>query len=118
MIEKILTHLSLQARAPSRARPWVAAASGLTVSIHRHSGGPDPGAAGIGCVRASHGQGSAGLAASSHEKTRRQPVRMTHFRAAVDTQRVTAEPNEYINGPSGATPGALWEKRAFEKPSV
>ncbi len=54
LIEKTLTHLGLQARAPAaRLSPWVAGASRLIVSINRHSGHPKPMSAGAGCVQAS-----------------------------------------------------------------
>jgi len=35
---------------------------------------------------------------------------MTHFRAAVDLQRIAADPNKHISGPSGAAPEAFGEK--------
>ena len=38
-------------------------------------------------------------------------MRVTHFRAAVDTQRVTAEPNEHISGPSRRYAGGTLEKK-------
>ena len=58
VIEKILMHLGLQARAPPRAPArGGAATSGLTVAFPRQSGGPDAGAAEIGCVWALQGRG-------------------------------------------------------------
>jgi len=60
VIEKILTHLGLQARAPPRApSPWVAAPSGLRSSSRHVSGGPVPKAAGSGWARAFQGRGLA-----------------------------------------------------------
>ena len=38
-------------------------------------------------------------------------MRVTHFRAAVDTQRVTAEPNEHISGPSRRYAGGTLGKK-------
>ncbi len=59
VIDKVLSHLGLQARepprGPARGHP---AASGLTVSIHRHSGGPKPMAAGTGCIQAAGRRGT------------------------------------------------------------
>jgi len=61
VIEKILTHLGLQARAPPRApaRRSQLQASGLRPSSQHVSGGPVLRAAGIGCARASQSRGLA-----------------------------------------------------------
>jgi len=65
VIEKILTHLGLQAEvveivvAAPGASPWVATASGLRSSSQHVSSGPVSRAAGIGCAKASQSRGSA-----------------------------------------------------------
>jgi len=59
VIEKILTHLGLQARPPPREPAHVSAASGLKPSIQHISGDPVTKAAEIGCARGSQRRGSA-----------------------------------------------------------
>jgi len=52
VVEKIFTHLGLQARAPPRAAgPWPSLASGLSEVNHPRSSGPAPGLVGMGCAR-------------------------------------------------------------------
>ncbi len=62
VIEKILTHLGLQARAPPRAPVrGQGAAGGLNAVNHRCSSGLAPRAAVIGCARGFRGRGNAAL---------------------------------------------------------
>jgi hypothetical protein len=51
VIEKILTHLGLQARAPPRAPARGRALQAGRLPIHHRSGGPQGRATGIGCAR-------------------------------------------------------------------
>ena len=124
VIEKILTHLGLQAdcgrrsalaRGPApqqgfalasatrparpgaatRASPWVATASGLSASSQDVSGGPVPRAAGTGCASASQ---SRGLAADCKGKPQCDPLRETHFGAAIGLQPAAAGPKDRVGG--------------------
>ena len=102
--------------AAARASPWAAAASGLTVAIPRQSGGPDAGAAEIGCV---WGLAWPRFEATLPGKIRRQALRTTPFGTAISVQRAGAAPSNH----SGACPrarrgvfrGVLGGKRTFEK---
>lgn len=87
VIEKIRTHLGLQARAPPGASPRPGATSGLTLPICDCSGDPMHRAAGVDCVR-----GFAGpmKAARRQGITRRRRPRKTTFRCALNGQRISA----------------------------
>ena len=102
--------------ATALASPWVAAASGLSrpeilqPPRFRRAGAK---AAEIGCARSF---AEPRLGAASSGKTPGQPLRRTHFEAAIGLQRAKAEPNDRIGGSSVAQRRRSGKKPAFEKP--
>jgi hypothetical protein len=109
VIERILMHLGLQARAPpSGACPWPGAASGLTLPSRDRSGDPTHRAAGVGRVRGLAGPMDA---AWRQEMTRRRRPRETIFSGAVNPQQVAATFKDRLTRVGCRVRGALRKEK-------
>ena len=98
VIEKILTHLGLQARAPPRAPPVGRSCKRpdrLFPSPLRRRRAPSAGLRGCG-DRLRPGFMAPWIAALLHGQTLGCRLRTTHFRAAADPQRAAVEPKDHL----------------------